>query len=215
MKVFLSALENAAASGSGQQLAYYMADKDIRLKYNLMSYYYARKKPELTEFIRDHSELIMIDSGAHSFQKGLHVDWEAYTDQYAEFIQRFDRSHVVGYFEMDVDNVIGYDRVLQLRGRLEAVSDKIIPVWHKGRGITEFKRMCQDYAGRIVAVTGFKNEDIQDHQYLMFLKYAWDHGCRVHCLGMTRKKILIQCRLIMWIPALGCNNHSMARSPVS
>lgn len=190
MKVFLSALENAAASGTGQQLAHYMADKGIRFKYNLMSYFYARKKPELTEFIRDHSELVMIDSGAHSFQKGLHVDWEAYTDQYAEFIQRFDRPHVVGYFEMDVDNVIGYERVLRLRSRLEAVSDKIIPVWHKGRGIHEFKRMCEDYAGRIVAVTGFKNEDIQDHQYMMFLKYAWDHGCQVHCLGMTRKKIL-------------------------
>ena len=89
MKVFLSALENAAASGAGQHLAYYMADKGIRFKYNLMSYFYARKKPELTEFIRDHSELIMIDSGAHSFQKGLHVDWEVYTDEYAGGI----RSH--------------------------------------------------------------------------------------------------------------------------
>ena len=35
-----------------------------------------------------------------------------------------------------------------------------------------------------------KNEDIQDHQYLMFLKYAWAHNCKVHCLGMTRKPVL-------------------------
>lgn len=50
--------------------------------------------------------------------------------------------------------------------------------------------MCEKYAGKIIAITGFKNEDIQDHQYLMFLKYAKKFDCKVHCLGMTRKKIL-------------------------
>lgn len=91
---------------------------------------------------------------------------------------------------MDVDNIIGYDKVLELRKLLEQVSNKIIPVWHKNRGIEEYKKMCRDYAGKVVAITGFKNEDIQDHQYLMFLKYAKKYNCRVHCLGMTRKKVL-------------------------
>ena len=50
--------------------------------------------------------------------------------------------------------------------------------------------MCKDYQGKIIAITGFKNEDIQDHQYMMFLKYAKKYNCKVHCLGMTRKKIL-------------------------
>ena len=75
---------------------------------------------------------------------------------------------------------------------LDTVSDKIIPVWHKNRGIEDFKKMCQERAGKIVAITGFKNEDIKDHQYLMFLKYAKQFGCKVHCLGMTRKKVLDQ-----------------------
>ena len=43
---------------------------------------------------------------------------------------------------------------------------------------------------KVIAITGFKNEDIQDHQYLMFLKYAKKYNCKVHCLGMTRKKVL-------------------------
>ena len=38
--------------------------------------------------------------------------------------------------------------------------------------------------------TGFKNEDIKDEQYLLFLKYAKKYNCKVHCLGMTRLKIL-------------------------
>lgn len=80
-----------------------------------MSYYYLRQDLEFAEKIRDMSELVMIDSGAHSFQKGTKVKWEDYTHSYAAFIREFDRSNVVGYFEMDVDNIIGYENVLKLR----------------------------------------------------------------------------------------------------
>ena len=132
----------------------------------------------------------MIDSGAHSFQKGTKVEWTDYTKEYADFIQEFDDDKVLGYFEMDVDNILGYERVVELRRILESTSDKIIPVWHKNRGIGDFHRMCGEYSGRIVGITGFLNEDIQDHQYLMFLKHAKMNRCKVHCLGMTRVKIL-------------------------
>lgn len=161
--------------------------------WNLMSYYYIGKDEQYAELIRDNSNLILIDSGAHSFQKGKKVDWLEYTKRYADFIGRFDRDSVLGYFEMDVDNVLGYERVLELREVLHertGMSDKIIPVWHKNRGIANFKTMCADRAGKIVAITGFKNEDIRDEQYLIFLKEAKRHECKVHCLGMTRKAIL-------------------------
>ncbi len=191
MKVFLSAIENAQASGkNAKAVAELLVEKGIKMKYNLMSYYYIKGKISLAEYIRDHTEEILIDSGAHSFQKGKKVDWIKYTKDYAEFIQKFDNPNVIGYFEMDVDNIIGYDKVLELRKILENVSNKIIPVWHKNRGIEEYKKMCKDYAGKVVAITGFKNEDIKDEQYLMFLKYAKKHNCKVHCLGMTRKKVL-------------------------
>ena len=191
MKIFLSAIENAQEVGkNAKSIAQLLVEENVKMKYNLMSYYYIRGKKDLACYIRDNTEEILIDSGAHSFQKGKKVDWEKYTREYAEFIRKFDRPNVVGYFEMDVDNIIGYEKVLELRKILENVSDKIIPVWHKNRGIEEFKKMCQQYSGKVVAITGFKNEDIQDHQYLMFLKYAKKHNCKVHCLGMTRKKIL-------------------------
>lgn len=162
----------------------------IKSKYNLLSYYYIRGKPDVAEKVKQHSQLVLIDSGAHSFQKGTKVNWLEYTKQYAGFIEKYDSEKVLGYFEMDIDNIIGYEKVLELRKILEKVSNKIIPVWHKNRGIADFKKMCDDYSGRIVAITGFKNEDIKDEQYLMFLKYAKQKNCKVHCLGMTRKKIL-------------------------
>lgn len=181
MKIFLSGLE---ASGEFEQINAVIP----KYKYMLCSFYYL--KQDIFKKILAKSDLMLIDSGAHSFQKGKKVNWEEYTRKYAEFIKANDCDKILGYFEMDVDNVIGYDEVLRLRKILESVSDKIIPVWHKNRGVDDFKKMCQEYAGKIIAITGFKNEDIQDHQYLMFLKYAKKYGCKVHCLGMTRKKVL-------------------------
>jgi len=191
MKVFLSALENAQASGkNAKSVAQLLIEKNIKMNFNLMSFYYIKGKIDLARMIRDNSKEILIDSGAHSFQKGKKVDWDKYTEQYAEFIKKFDKPNVIGYFEMDVDNIIGYEKVRELREKLEKVSDKIIPVWHKNRGIEEYKKMCKDYERKIIAITGFKNEDIKDEQYLMFLKYAKKYRCKVHCLGMTRRKVL-------------------------
>ena len=182
MKIFLSSLENGSKE---------LIEQRRHFRWNLISYYYSRKANyKLAETIRDKSELILVDSGAHTLQKGTKVDYLKYTYEYAEFIKQFDRPNVIGYFEMDVDNILGYEKVLELRKILESVSSKIIPVWHKNRGIEEFKKMCQDYSGKIVAITGFKNEDIKDEQYLMFLKYAKKYNCKVHCLGMTRQKVL-------------------------
>lgn len=192
MKIFLSALENGSTCyNSKKPLAHYFVESGIEMKWNLMSYYYIKGNPTLACYIRDHSEEVMIDSGAHSFQKGKKVDWLEYTKSYAQFIKDFDRPNVVGYFEMDVDNQLGYERVLQLRKILESVSDKIIPVWHDDRGIEDFKKMCRDYRGKVVAISGIRGE-IEDHQFIMFLKYAKKYGCKVHCLGMTRRKILDQ-----------------------
>lgn len=197
MKIFLSALENGnqcyekGPDGKCKELAYYLAEQNVKFKYNLMSYFYIRKgKYDLATFIRNRSDEILIDSGAHSFQKGVKVDWDDYTKEYADFIKKFDKPNVIGYFEMDVDNIIGYDKVLELRKVLDKVTDKIIPVWHKNRGIDDYKKMCQQYKGKIIAITGFKNEDIKDEQYLMFLKYAKKYDCKVHCLGMTRRNVL-------------------------
>lgn len=192
MKIFLSAIEGATSSKKAGQttMAEYIVSKGVKMKYNLMSYFYIKGKVDLAEYIRDNSEEILIDSGAHSFQKGAKVDWEEYTRDYAEFIKKFDRPNVIGYFEMDVDNMIGYKKVLELRSILEAVSDKIIPVWHKNRGIDGFEQMCKDYSGKIVAITGWRNMEIKDDQFIMFLKCAKKYNCKVHCLGMTRRKIL-------------------------
>ena len=186
MKIFLSAVEGGIAQKAIAEVV-----KTNKLKYNLMSFYYIKpKNMEYINFIRDNSELILIDSGAHSFQFGKKVDWVEYTKKYAEFIKKFDKPNVLGYFEMDIENIIGYDKVLELRKILESVSNKIIPVWHPDRGIKDYEEMCKKYHDKVVAIGGFRGTDIKDEQFLMFLKVAKKYSCRVHCLGMTRTKVL-------------------------
>lgn len=194
MKIFLSALECAPRepqSRGGMEIAQLLVQSKTEMLWNLMSYYYVQQNKEgLAEYIRDNSNLVLIDSGAHSFQFGVKVNWKEFTEKYAEFIKRFDRKNVVGYFEMDIENIIGYENVLELRKILERVSNKIIPVWHPLRGISEYEKMCQQYSGRVIAIGGFKGTDIRDDQFLMFLKVAKKYKCRVHCLGMTRTEVL-------------------------
>lgn len=183
MKVFLSAL-HAPEVAKMKQL-------QIEMLWNLLSYYQIQKEGEkLFMDVLSMSREMMIDSGAHSFQKGKKVDWDSYTSQYIEFIKRVDCPKILGYFEMDVDNIIGYEKVLQLRRRLLDATDKVIPVWHKNRGVEDFKQMCRDFSGRIVAISGFRGQDIRDNQLAMFVNYAHKCGCKIHGLGLTRKEVL-------------------------
>jgi hypothetical protein len=182
MKIFLSGLE---ASPEFE----YINQKIDKYLYNLMSYYYIKGKDYFKEILRK-SEGVMIDSGAHSFQKGKKVKWYEYTESYAEWIKKHDCDKILGYFEMDIDKVIGYEEVLKLRKILLKATHKIIPVWHKNRGIEDFIDMCKNYEFDIVAISGFRNEDIVDSQFQRFVNVAHKYGKKIHGLGMTRKKIL-------------------------
>jgi len=182
MKIFLSALEASEAFK-------YINEKIDKYLYNLMSFYYLTRNDNYKEIIRK-SEAIMIDSGAHSFQKGKKVKWYEYTESYAEWIKKHDCDKIIGYFEMDVDNVLGYEKVLELRKILLKATNKIIPVWHKNRGIEDYINMCKNYEFDIVAISGFKNEDIVDSQYQNFVNVAHKYDKKIHGLGLTRREIL-------------------------
>ena len=62
----------------------------------------------------------LLDSGAFTMfsdkKKAQGLVWEEYVDKYADFIVRNNVEH---FFELDIDKLVGYDKVLQLRNRLE------------------------------------------------------------------------------------------------
>lgn len=164
-----------------------------------MSYLYVRQKSnDYFSVLTEMSDNIMVDSGAHTFQHGKSlnddIDWYQYTREYVQWIKENDNDKVVGYFEMDIDNVIPYEQVKELRAMLYEATDKIIPVWHKTLGIDEFKNMVAETRSGIVAITGFgtkKSElDIRRDQYNLFVNYAHEHGVKIHGLGLTRDNVL-------------------------
>ena len=74
MKVFLSGLESSEDNIIKEYLK-----KGIEIDYALTSFFYCRKKKTFIDNLKQFSKEILVDSGAHSFQKGKKVDWVEYT----------------------------------------------------------------------------------------------------------------------------------------
>lgn len=137
--------------------------KEYRPEYVLESFFYIR--PWQIEEIPKW-KMFLLDSGAFTFMHGIEasskpVDWEGYLSRYIDFINRNNVQH---FFELDVDSIVGYDAVKRMRARLEAETGKqSIPVWHRSRGLDEFKRLCRDYP--YIGIGGFAIKHIQPSEY--------------------------------------------------
>lgn len=205
---------------SSNTIKYIIPDlKPIKLYYHLWSYYYLQNKDQIEVFnqIMDMSENMLIDSGAFSIRiagklknKEIIQEYDKYTKKYCDFIQEHDNNKILGYCEMDIENVTGYDYVLELRKELEEVSDKIIPVWHKERGIHDFKEMCQNY--NYVAISN-SQYDIKKTQTKLFVDYAHRQGAKIHGLGLSNKTVLMNipfdsCDAINWLMPTLYGSHN-------
>lgn len=151
--------------------------------YILESFYYADADTErLLPYFGD----FLLDSGAFTFMQNskTHVDWNEYIERYADFIKR-NRIHK--YFELDIDSIVGYEKVKEYRRLLEQkVGWQSIPVWHKSRGIDDFYRVCEEYP--YVAVGGIAIKEIKQNQYSAFSKLiheAHKRKTKIHGLGFT------------------------------
>lgn len=156
--------------------------------YILESFYYADSDTErLLPLFGD----FLLDSGAFTFMMNskVKVDWQEYIERYAEFI---NRNKIQKFFELDIDAVVGYEKVLEYRKLLEGLTNRqCIPVWHKSRGIEEFKRMCDEYG--YISIGGIVAKEIKPDQYKAFpsmIKEAHKRGCKIHGLGFTNLSLL-------------------------
>ena len=158
--------------------------------YFLESFYYIQEW--LIPYAKK-AELFLLDSGAFTFMNSKtnkdNVDFEQYLDEYISFINKHDVKY---FFELDIDSVVGYEEVKRLRRKLEAKTrKKCIPVWHKSRGLEEWKKMCEEYD--YVAIGGIVTKEIKQKEYLILNKLidiAHKEGCLVHGLGFTNPKYL-------------------------
>ena len=159
--------------------------------YILESFYYAdedteRLIPEFGDFL--------LDSGAFTFMMNTKqkIKWEEYIEKYAYFIKK---NNIKKYFELDIDSIVGYEKVKEYRKMLENLTGRpCIPVWHKSRGIKEFQRMCDEYD--YAAIGGIVAKEIKPNQYKalpMMIDEAHRRKCKLHGLGFTSLKWLPIC----------------------
>ena len=158
--------------------------KDLNI---LESFYYASKNPHIPRLIQEFGNFLL-DSGAFTFMQGSHkgmIDWGEYTRNYAEFINRYN---VELFFELDIDSIVGIEKVEFYRNMLESMTGKKpIPVWHKKRGKQYFIDMCKEYP--YVALGGIVSKeiprDVYEKAFPWFIRTAHEYGAKIHGLGYT------------------------------
>lgn len=139
-------------------------------------------------------ESYMLDSGAFSMLMGNagQKDLKQYVDAFADYITTYK---VNKYFELDIDPFIGYSEVKKIRDYLHKKTGVYpIPVWHKSRGIDDFKQMCKDYP--YVAIGGYVAKEFSKTEIQHFpklIRYAHQQGAKIHGLGFTALKLLPIC----------------------
>ena len=104
----------------------------------LQSFYYA--DDFTSKIIIPNCKRFMLDSGAYSFMAGKKsVNWNEYVEKYCQFIRANNVQH---YFELDIDSIIGFEQVLEIRKTLEQKTGvKPIPVWHRSRGSVSYTHL--------------------------------------------------------------------------
>jgi hypothetical protein len=158
-----------------------------KCKYNLESFWYF--KPEQEKYLKKW-KMFLLDSGAFTFMSGTgKTNFDEYLTKYIEFINKYDIKY---FFELDVDSVVGYEKVKEYRKRLEKeTGKKCIPVWHKSRGKYEFLRLCENY--KYIAIGGIVTKEIKPDEYKYFswfIDEAHKRNCKIHGLGFTKTKQL-------------------------
>lgn len=180
MKLYLSSLERKLET---------LPDNIAKeCRFALGSFYYI--KEELMPYYKSRKSFLM-DSGAFTFRESAksqltYDDYERFTLRYADFIVRHD---VKLFFEMDIDALIGLNRVEKLRTMLEARTGRpCIPVWHIERGKQYFIDMCRAYPYiAIGGIAGGTREQYAEYQkyFPWFIRTAHEHGAKIHGLGFT------------------------------
>ncbi len=135
----------------------------------------------------------LADSGAFTaMNAGKPID-NKYIDNYIKWIMDNDIDH---FMEMDLDEIIGYEKTLQIRQVIERETGKpTIPCWHLERGEQGWKQMCDQYNYVAISLSRMTKTSkwLQRYNFRpleFFLGEAAKKKCRVHALGCNDFSLL-------------------------
>ena len=159
-------------------------DSELVSRVNMLeSFYYIQ--PWQTALIPK-LKSFLLDSGAFSFAYSgsrKQVNLSEYMVSYTDFINEND---INDFFEMDIDPMIGYEKVKELRNQLERETNrKCIPVWHLNRGKKDWEETCEKYDRVAIGGLATKQRKQLEPHIRSLTKIADKYGARVHGLGYT------------------------------
>lgn len=177
--------------------------RKVGAKCVLMSYLYLSRKKSGIRLIKEYKKAgfkVMIDSGAHTFleKAGLHFggfdpikykrarksfdvkEADAYVEHYFNFIKQ-NQGLADYWIELDIQALVGREKLDDWRDLANKMGVKIIPVWHNlVDGFKDWEELCKNYD--FVAIEGGK----EVNAYVKFMNVAKEHKTKIHVFAMTK-----------------------------
>ena len=183
MRIYLAGLECKLCRGASDVIVNALSEYGFHKIYALSSFYHINSR--YSQYIHKFKDFLL-DSGAFTFIKKSkdNIDWNKYLERYAGYITE---NKIEKFFELDIDSVVGYEKVKEFRNTLERLTcRRSIPVWHYSRGLDEYLRLCEEYSYVAIGDIAIGNIKVDDYKYFPYLiREAHKRKCKVHGLGIT------------------------------
>lgn len=139
--------------------------------------------------LHDEGYNIFMDSGAYSFavsKKAKSTDLDTYFEKYLDYCIQ-NKDYIEMCVELDIDILIGTEKVEQWRDIMFDKGLNPIVVWHPIRGWEKWVQHCKDYD-----YVGFNtiNDFKSIRQIAPFMDISEKHDTKVHGFGTTKPDMM-------------------------
>jgi hypothetical protein len=156
----------------------------------LLSSFWEHKTGRYGDYVNQEKHIL--DSGAFSAindksGKYKNFDWDSYVKKYIAFIKHTKQKL---FFELDIDCVVGLNKVEYYRKQIEdGVGIAPIVCWHSNRGSEYWIKCCEEYP-YVALGTTMANEHgkkIRKNPKILhwFINHAHKNKAKIHGLGFT------------------------------
>ena len=202
MKIYLAGFKTIAKK-------YTEPTKDIYL----LSSFWEHKGGTYGEYVSEDNHIL--DSGAFTAindktGKYKNFDWDKYCDKYIAFIKKTNQKL---FFELDIDCVVGLEKVEYYRKKIEdAIGIAPIVCWHQNRGPDYWIKSCEDYDYVALGTTNASNigKKIRSNPWVLkwFINHAHNNNAKIHGLGFTPIKWLSKLNFDSVDSTSWCNKYA-------
>jgi hypothetical protein len=178
-------------------IIYLAGFKSIEKTYNkstddiyLLSSFWEHKTGKYGQYVTQDKHIL--DSGAFTAindktRKYKNFDWDSYVKKYIAFIIHTKQKL---FFELDIDCVVGLQKVEYYRKQIEdAVGIAPIVCWHSSRGAEYWIKSCEEYDYVALGITTASNtgKKIRANPKILhwFINHAHKNKAKIHGLGFT------------------------------